>query len=213
MKKVIAVLLTIVLILGLSACGETVTKEEHLKKRTNAHNLYLDSRILWGMPQNEVSGIESKLNIREDRNLLEYRTYIKLAKSAPSWPIYDGWFEGETEEVPIKISYIFTGDSISNNELGAYYCAFESWQELSQYKTVKNILTAEYGECSTEEIIWNDEFYKDDESKWDIAFENGNVSILASWILEDYGTIMFLEWDDTVGCSIKYFGMEYVSRL
>lgn len=216
MRKIFALILVLILVLGLAACGNDLSDEDRFKNITFAQNLYLNRDISWGMSQNEVSDIESKWSLSEGRNALEYDTLIRLTGDAQEWSNYDGWHEGISVEVPVKAYYLFVGNSITDNELATYYFVLNNTHispKLAQYKTVKNMLTLEYGECLSEDFQWSDEFYKGDETRWEDAFEAGDLSILTLWTLNDAKTLIFLEWDSQNGCGVKFIGTEYADRL
>lgn len=189
--------------ISVSNTEEKNQEKENRKKQ----NIYFPPsiEIHFGMSQVEVKRAEKRSFVRELENQLEYENETDDFEFA---------FENGNESAFVDYFYIFEGSSSSDNALIGYYCKFTNIfpdrNYYDQYIQLRNIVTERYGEPSTEDYNWNNEFFKGDESSYNQAFANGDFTILTSWLKEDM--IVFLDWDMEDGLLLKYVDKTYFEK-
>lgn len=90
-------------------------------------------------------------------------------------------FLGEISELECVIVYFFTNNLLTG---GRYYFTEKHSNDndyLSDYETMKELLSKKYGKPSTDDEYWKDDLYKDDYSSWGFAVSYGHYVRYAGW--------------------------------
>ena len=90
-------------------------------------------------------------------------------------------YSGTLANKKFTISYKFTKNKLTQ----VYYIYSESHVNknnyISTFDELKSILTKKYDTPVTDQIIWKNDLYKDDEDSWGLACSAGHVTFKASW--------------------------------
>lgn len=207
---------------------EPLDIENNITVDINENNIFMQSGIVWGMSQSDVRTVENRTLAEEKVNRLQYEFSSREEQKnfqlfhkegSPMWSLSMAAEGTANFNSGATYYYLFEGDTSTSNKLIGYYCDFPKYLYESPkggyysfYLQIKDILTAQYGEITTEDYNWTNEFYREDVEKWDTAFGEKHFSILTSWILED--SVIFLEWDKKDGTyQIKYVSKGYFESL
>ena len=109
----------------------------------------------------------------------------------------------------VSIVYCFP-----DNKLQARWCSFDS-KKISDYREiyneVKNAVSSKYGEYESENIVWTDTTYQQDDSKWNDAFRYGYVTIETTWHTSDSAII--ITWDYNRRMTVAISTLDFESQL
>lgn len=99
---------------------------------------------------------------------------------------------------------------LSNDKLVAYFLQFKDdySNPYSLYKEIKDVLVKKYGNPSSEKFNWNDNTYKDDETKWNDAMRYNHLDIVTVWNFDGYKLILKWKYKDTMNVEYALNGNE-----
>ncbi|MDB1979127.1 hypothetical protein PMZ73_17230 [[Clostridium] symbiosum] len=101
-----------------------------------------------------------------------------------------------------------------DNKLQARWCSFDSNKILDyrdMYNEIKNVVSSKYGECESENIVWTDTTYQQDDSKWNDAFRYGYVTIETTWHTSD--TAVIITWDYNNDMTVAVSTLDFEGQL
>lgn len=154
------------------------------------YGLYLPENLRWNISSNELIEKYGTEKIEKAPNFNKELSWAH--------PLYSDGNGGLGIDIK-EHTYL-----LSNDKLSAYFIGFKTniSQPYDKYKKIKTILSNKYGEPSSEKIIWTDETYKGDESKWNDAFRYNHFNILTTWNFSEYKLMLKWKYGDTM--NIEY---------
>ncbi|HEX2984125.1 MAG TPA: hypothetical protein VHO28_11340, partial [Ignavibacteriales bacterium] len=84
-------------------------------------------------------------------------------------------------DLDCDIYYSFTKDKLT---VGGYNFKQDYTNKIlyiDDYKSLQELLTKKYGKPIEDQVVWNDNTYKNNKDKWDKALEAGHMKMLSSW--------------------------------
>lgn len=162
---------------------ETTTEEQTTveKNEEKYDDIFLPGGMRFGMAAAEIKDNETRYE--KSNPVIKNTEYIVYRGTR------DSYYEMDVECVYCCI----------DKKLVSFWCEFdkksyriESYYDL--YQDVKEAIVERYGECTSEEMVWTDDTYKDNKAKWDKAFEYGYVTINTRF---DIGNdqVILIRWD------------------
>lgn len=161
--------------------------------------IYFPDNMRWGMAVAEVKDTEN-------RNI---NSLHSIESSNPAYLNYET--DKETDEYSTSASIVYC---FQDNLLKARWCSFttEGIYDYNQvYAEIKAALITKYGECESEEFVWTDTTYQNDETKWNDAFRYGYVTIKTVWHTTDSAII--IKWDYNNEMSVAFSSLDFESYL
>lgn len=78
---------------------------------------------------------------------------------------------------------------VSNKLVSGAYIIQESYvnrnQHIADYNKIKEILTRKYGPPSTDDVVWNNDLFKDDPQNYGTAVATGHLAYQSTWETPD----------------------------
>ena len=146
-------------------------------------------KVSWGMNRDKVKSTEKLNIIGENDKILVYKA-VSLEKN-------------------VNIVYIFVNDKLVRAK---YVINEEHTQKndyIRDYKEFKDILIKIYNEPLNDNIIWLDDLYKNDPSKYGLAVSIGHLSYWSNWETERTKIICMLRGENySIICGIEYSSKE-----
>lgn len=161
--------------------------------------ILLKENMRWNMALEEVKDIETR----------ELNTQYSFEDREPAYLNYIADKKTDKYNDYVECVYCF-----SEKKLKAYLCKFNMsvfWDYKTVYNEIKNKLVETYGECESEDIVWTDTTYQNDEEKWNDAFRYGYVTIQTKWHTED--TAIILNWNYAEGSSVAISSIDFENQL
>ena len=178
MKKNVSILLIVLLVLVISTLVLFAEEAKYDFRKTN-----------WGMSKEQVKATEDKKPDGESdiiNDVLYYKT--KIGNNNFEYLYYfleDKLYSG---------FYLFTGEHTNENLY------------IDDYEELKEILAKKYGKPIIDEVIWENDLYKDDKSEWGIAISVGDLTYWALWETPTTEICLMLRGDNyeiTLGITYK----------
>jgi hypothetical protein len=142
-------------------------------------------KTTWGMDRADVIASEDKEDYEEGENFIA--------------------FSGNIAGLPCTIIYVFVRDSLVRGKLAFTVEHANKNVFLTDFETLKGMLTKKYGSPDGDETIWNADTYEDDPSEWGMAVSCGDLVKLASWDLGETQISAMLSGDNfQIELSIHY---------
>jgi len=141
-------------------------------------------KALWGMTKETVRNCEKKDPVRDDKSTLIYRDTIM--------------------GLDMAVFYYFVNNKLVRSGYGVMEKHSNDNLYINDYKEIKNALIEKYGEPSEKwvnekeykEIVWLDDLYKDDPSRWGFAISIGDLAYQLIWITEETEVYLSLKGDN-----------------
>ena len=118
----------------------------------------------WGMKMSEVKKTEAGKILQETEDVLAYEATLAGFKTL--------------------VIYIFAGDQLTR----AKYSIIEEHSNkndfITDYSSLKDLLTKKYGNPMEDETIWKDDLYRDKYSDWGFAISLGHLFYYSKWDTE-----------------------------
>jgi len=130
----------------------------------------------WGASKAQVKNEEKLKLLQEDDNILAYQSTV-LGFDA-------------------LIGYIFTGDKLTR---GKYVFQEEHSNKsdfISDYETLKKLLTKKFGKPKKDKTIWKNDLYRDDYEDWGTAISIGHLLYFATWETEESEITLMLSGEN-----------------
>ena len=118
----------------------------------------------WGASKAQVKNDENLKLLQEDDNILAYQSTV-LGLDA-------------------LIGYIFTDNKLTRGKYIFQEKHSNKSDFISDYESLKRILTKKYGEPNEDKTIWKNDLYKDDYEDWGTAISIGHLLYYATWETE-----------------------------
>lgn len=153
-----------------------VEKEQREKEKLSELTDSTFRKNKWGASKEKVMNDETLKLLQQDENILVYRSTV-LGLNA-------------------LIGYIFTGDKLTR---GKYIFQEEHSNKsdfISDYESMKKILTKKYGNAKKDKTIWKNELYKDDFQDWGTAISIGHLLYYATWETEKSNITLMLSGEN-----------------
>ena len=115
----------------------------------------------WGMSIEEVKSSETLKIVVENDKFLAYRTNLIGNDVIVAY----GFIENQL----VIAQYLFGDNHVNGNDY------------ITDYNNLREMLTKKYGKPKRDEIIWEDDRYKDKNSRWGTALLNGDMVFLSIW--------------------------------
>ncbi len=161
-------------------------KEETKNQESSSQTDFRDTK--WGMSKEEIRKIEKAKLIKEEGNLMFY--------------------EGQVGGKICLIVYIFVQDKLVRSKYMVTEKHTNQNDYISDYKSLKELLTQKYGKPTEDDEFWKNDLYKDDYSQWGFAVSLGHHSYYTIW--ETPSTKIF---DSLTGDNYRItLQIEYVSK-
>ena len=130
-------------------------------------------KVTWGQDINTVRQIEGKTPLQQNENTLSCKD--KVAG-------YDCYLQ-----------YVFSHSGLVAAGYGFDIKHTNKNDFIDDFKKIKKVLTTKYGEPSSDDQIWKDDLYKDDEQEWGMAISVGHLNFRSAW--ENDRTLIVLALD------------------
>jgi len=134
---------------------------EYVKEEPKKEDLYDFRKTNWGMTKAQVKKTEKSKLVNEDENLLVYQGTV----SGLDCLIVYIFAEGKL----VRAKYIFTKTHSNKNDY------------ISDFNTLKEVLTKKYGKPVKDSHIWKNDLYRDDYQYWGFAVSLGHLVYFADW--------------------------------
>jgi len=131
--------------------------EEEQKKE----DLYDFRKTNWGMSKVQVKKMQKGKIVKEEENFLAYQGNVG---GFDCFILYI-FAEGNL----VRAKYVFTETHSNKNDY------------ISDYNSLKDILTKKYGKLYKDSHIWRNDLYKDDYQDWGLAISLGHLVYQAMW--------------------------------
>jgi hypothetical protein len=130
----------------------------------------------WGMNISQVKMVETSELIQEKENSLAYNSILA--------------------DFEVLVGYIFAGNKLTRGKYILMEKHSNNNDYISDYNTLKGLLTKKYNEPSQDEKVWKNDLYKDDYQNWGMAISIGHLIYYSSWINENTEITLYLtgEW-------------------
>lgn len=138
----------------------------------------------WGMSKEQVKKVESSEFIKEQKGLRVVKGLILL--------IYKDNIAG----LDCFIAYYFAENKLTR---GRYLFKKKHSNKnlyISDFNNVKKQLTNKYGKPKYDNLIWINDLYKDDPSRYGMAVSKGDLKYVAKWDLQETEIISSLSGDN-----------------
>ena len=165
-------------------------------------NQYDFRKINWGMDIDQVKAIENKKIVYEGDNSLGHSLCYEVDISNKNYYCIYYFLEDKL----YTAGYMSTEEYTNKNDY------------IRDYKEIKEILTKKYGEPDKkkllslhdrEEVCWENDLYKDDESEWGFAISIGDLSYGSIWETSTTGIELILDGNNyEVNLRIRYTSKE-----
>ncbi|AKP52690.1 hypothetical protein [Cyclobacterium amurskyense] len=146
-------------------------------------------KTVWGASKTQVKNDEKLELLHEDGNILAYQSTV-LGFDA-------------------LIGYIFTGDKLTR---GKYIFQEEHSNKsdfISDYESLKKILTKKYGGPKKDQTIWKNDLYKDDYEDWGTAISIGHLLYYSTWETEQSEITLMLSGENyKIDLLIEFMSVE-----
>jgi len=135
---------------------------------------------------------------------------LKLISDTKDYLMYSGTLGNKK----FSISYKFTKNKLTQ----VYYIYSESHVNknnyISTFDDLKNILTKKYDTTVTDQIIWKNDLYKDNEDDWGMACSAGHVTFRATWENSDTNVILVCTGENfDISLGIVYTSKKYLNLI
>jgi len=152
-----------------------VAPKEELKTQDNPSQTdFRDTK--WGMSNAEVKKIEKENFFKEEGNFLGYK--------------------GEVGGKDCQIIYTFVQDKLVRAEYIITEKHTNQNDYISDYNSLKELLTKKYGKPTKDEEFWRNDLYKDDYSHWGFAVSLGHHAYFTTWETPSTEILEFLHGDN-----------------
>ncbi len=194
MKKIICIVLSLIMCFGIVGCGEEdvstkekeITEENGLNKSVEniIDKVFFNGETLVGKSQKYCEGEFDKHNVQYKSSIVDTIPNTNIKTSV-------NYCTNENNELKKGVYcqrlYVCSGERYDDsvvimegiNIYPSSGCNFEL------YNLIEENFIREFGECTTKEEKWKNDFYKNSPEKLDIAFENGDVYIYCNWLYKD----------------------------
>jgi hypothetical protein len=143
----------------------------------------------WGMSPDEVKAAETADLLREGDGLI----------------IYDGKVLG----LDCAILYILVHDQLVRAKYVVTAEHSNKTAYLSDFDSLKEMLTKKYGEPAQDNVYWKNDLYRDDYSEWGMAVSIGHLSFFTTWDMDETTVILALNGDNfEINLNIEYTSNE-----
>jgi len=126
----------------------------------------------WGMSLEEVKNSERLKKLSETEDNLMYQTTVMGRK--------------------VLVIYLFVHNRLARTMYALAETHINPNDFITDYKRFKEILTKKYGASKRDKMIWKDDLFKEDPSKWGVAISMGHLMYIALWDLPDTEIDIFL---------------------
>lgn len=148
----------------------------------------------WGWTKESVKKSETLKLISETKNELMYSGTLGNKKFNI---LYDF-----TKNKLTQVCYIYSESHVNNNNY------------ISTYDDLKNILIKKYDTTATDQIIWKNNLYKDNEDDWGMACSAGHVTFKATWENSDtYVMLACIGENFKISLGIVYTSKNYLTLI
>lgn len=138
--------------------------------------------VTWGMPKDTVRKLETAIFLQDNDSTLIYEETIAGLECLLGYSFIDNKL--------VTLSYVVVESHTNNNSY------------LSDYDSIKDILTDRYGEPTEDKVIWSDDLYKDDPDHWGMAVATDRLTMFAKWRTDEHEITIGL-WGDNFEISLR----------
>ena len=164
-----------------------------ISNEKNYNNLILKDWVRWDMDIREVIDSEKRIYEKTTEDVTGRRKFLYYAPESTDYSNFDFF-------------YMFEDDFLK-----AYSARYTGKAYLTRYNEVKEVMTQQYGTPMADDTTWTDETYKNDESKWEKAFEYGYLALRSAW--QSGNTMIILDWDIKTRMQLLYCSVNYTNSL
>lgn len=138
----------------------------------------------WGDLRQQVKNSESSDFVDEDDKIMAYK--------------------GKVANLESLIFYYFTNDSLYQSVYKITEKHTNANEYISDFKTLKDLLTEKYGEPKHDKTVWKSSLYKDNVNHYGLAVSSGHLVYAAKWQTESTD-IQLILGGDNFECSLAIF--------
>lgn len=159
-------------------------------------------KITWGMSKEQIKTIENKNIVYEGDNSLGHSLCYEVDISNKNYYCIYYFLEDKL----YTAGYMSTEEYTNKNDY------------IRDYKEIKEILTKKYGEPdkkkllsshNREEVYWENDLYKDDETEWGFAISIGDLSYGSIWETSTTDIELILDGNNyEINLRIRYISKE-----
>lgn len=161
--------------------------EKEAKKMVNFR------QVKWGMGIDDVAKTETSKPTLKNDHLLVYPSTID-GKDVEVVYIF-------AQGVLVRAKYVLKEKHTNNNDY------------ITDYMSLKSLLTKKYGKPSPDSDYWKDDLYKNDSSREGLAISMGHRVYLAQWKTEPTDIAIILSGDNFhITCAIEYSSKDLKHR-
>ena len=153
---------------------------EYVKEDPNKPKKYHFRKTLWGMNRKSVMDSE-KLKPIEIENQTDSGSDIERLL-----------YEDSIIDIKCYIDYVFVNNKLA---LAGYIFTKKYSNEndyIKDFERVKGNLIKKYGKPKVDRVIWDDDLYKDNPSRYGFAVSIGHVKYIALWNLDETEIVLSL---------------------
>ncbi len=142
--------------------------------------------VKWGMSQEDVKANEEHAVLLLDNgDELLYQINVDQQQFILKYTFKEGLL--------VEGNYIFS--DLTNDHVPL----------MDAYNQFHDLLVEQYGESTSNSAIWTNEEYKQQPDKWELAVQNGDMSMLSNWETPTSSILLALHGtDDAVGVWVTY---------
>lgn len=130
----------------------------------------------WGMTKDQVRETEYSEHDSDHDNILMYKGTLGTQS------VNIGYVFAESQLV--RGVYLVTTDHANSNDY------------ITDYDSMKSLLTKKYGEPEEDEVVWKNDLYQDDPQQHGMAISAGHLALYSSWSYEDTELTLMLRGDN-----------------
>ena len=138
---------------------------KYVKSKPKKERLYDFRKTTWGMGKIQVKKTEKGKIVKEDEDLLAYQGTVGGFDCLILYIFAEGKL--------VRAKYVFTETHSNQNDY------------ISDFNTLKEILTKKYGKPDDDSHIWKNDLYKDDYQEWGLAISIGHLVYQAIWEISE----------------------------